>query len=250
MTRRLLILGGTIEALTLAQLLAADTRLQVITSLAGRTRSVRPPAGQLRRGGFGGVSGLVDYLRTQAIDLVVDATHPFAATMAAHACVACAETGSPRLKIVRPPWQEQPRDHWAHVPDTAAAAALLADRSGCVLLTVGRQELGAFANVAGPRLLARMIEPPEPRPRSIELILGRGPFTVEDELQLLREREVTALVSKNSGGTMTAAKLVAARRLAIPVVMIERPPLPGGEQVQTAEQAAGWVSARLAASGG
>lgn len=250
MSRRLLILGGTSEATTLAQLLATDARLEVIMSLAGRTRHVRSPAGQLRSGGFGGVDGLVDYLRAQAIDLVVDATHPFAATMAAHARVACAAAGVPRVKVVRPPWREQPGDNWTHVADIAAAAAALADRSGCVLLTVGRQELGAFANVAGPRLLARMIEPPEPRPRSIELILGRGPFDLADELRLLREREVTTLVSKNSGGTMTAAKLIAARQLAIPVVMIERPALPGGEQVQTAEAAVSWVSARLAASGG
>jgi precorrin-6A/cobalt-precorrin-6A reductase len=246
MTRhRVLILGGTVEGAELARRLATNERLDVITSLAGRTRRFQSPPGHIRIGGFGGVEGLDAYLRDQKIEFVVDTTHPFAATMARHAAVACDAIGVPRLKIVRQPWQEQTGDRWTRVPNADAAAAKLAGWTGCVLLTVGRQELKAFEGLPGPRFVARMIELPD-APPSFEVILARGPFGIDDELRLLRDRAVTALVSKNSGGEATAAKLEAARRLSIPVVMIERPAPPHGERMETAAEAAAWIEARLA----
>lgn len=243
---RLLILGGTVEGAALARLLAGDDRLAVVLSLAGRTRRVRPSPEPVRVGGFGGVDGLLAYLRNEGVGLVVDATHPFAAVIGMNAAQACAAVGCPRLKIIRPPWREAPGDLWTHVPDEQAAAAWLQGRSGLALLTVGRQKLAAFETVSGPRLLARMIEPPK-EPTPVEIILGRSPFDVDAEERLMRGRGVTVLVTKNSGGAETAAKLEAARRLAIPVLMIGRPAVPAGDRVETAEAAAAWVEARLAA---
>jgi precorrin-6A/cobalt-precorrin-6A reductase len=248
----LLILGGTNEGAALASRLASDERLEVVTSLAGRTQRFRPPPGRFRVGGFGGVDGLAAYLREQGIDVVVDATHPFAATMADHAFLACEETGRPRLKIVRPPWREKQGDRWISVPDVCSAAAALltgkagnlAGPAGCVFLTVGRQEVKAFEDIPGHRFLARMIEMPE-EPPGFEVIRERGPFTVEDELRLLREHAVAVIVSKNSGGEATSAKLEAARILSVPVLMIERPPMPPGERTDNVEAAASWVEAKL-----
>lgn len=249
---RVLILGGTTEAAGLADRLVRDARFDVVTSLAGRTRRFRAPPGAYRVGGFGGASGLAAYLQREAVDLVLDATHPFAATMAANAASACTEAGRARLKIVRPPWRERDGDRWIHVADIAAAAAWLSGREGTVFLTVGRQELAAFETVSGPRFLARMIDPLE-RPSPIEIILGRGPFAVADEERLLRELGVTLLVSKNSGGGETAAKLDAARRLSLPVLMIGRPSVPPGERVDSVDAALDWIeayAARLRESGG
>jgi precorrin-6A/cobalt-precorrin-6A reductase len=227
---KVLLLGGTGEARTLAGLLTAEG-IEVVSSLAGRTTDARLPVGEVRTGGFGGADGLAAWLRDHPVDLVVDATHPFAATMTAHAVAATRETGVPLLVLRRPGWTPSPDDDWHWADSATAAADLLRDlRTSRVFLTIGRQGLDAFATT-GLWTLARCVDPPEPRPTWCTLILARGPFTLTDELAILREHRIDVLVTKDSGGPATAAKLTAARRLAIPVLVIRRPSLPVGPEV-------------------
>lgn len=245
--RRLLLLGGTREALDLAHRAVADRRLHVITSLAGRTRDPAAVPGELRIGGFGGAEGLARYLRQAAIDLVIDATHPFAATMAGNAAEACEAAEVPRLKLLRPPWQAIDGDRWIEVPDTAAAAAALPNLAKRAFLTTGRQELAALAGLRDIWFLVRLIDPPE-TPLALarhQVILDRGPFGEADELALLREHRIEALVAKNSGGDLTYAKIAAARRLGLGVVMLRRPLAPPGPMVAGVEAALAWIDARL-----
>jgi precorrin-6A/cobalt-precorrin-6A reductase len=245
--RRLLILGGTGEAVALAGRLVGDPRLRVVTSLAGRTRAPAQVAGELRVGGFGGSDGLAGYLEEHSIDALIDATHPFAARMAANAARACAETGVPRLKLLRPSWQAVAGDAWTEVSDMASASEAVQQRGTRVFLSVGRQDLTAFAGLEHVWFLVRSIEPLEaPCPLAdCTAIQGRGPFTEEAEAALLKEHRIDLLVSKNSGGGATYAKIAAARTLGLPVVMIARPPAPPGETAATVEEAAAWVEEKL-----
>jgi precorrin-6A/cobalt-precorrin-6A reductase len=232
---RVLILGGTAEARALADTLHGTDTLhsgdsyQVISSLAGRTSRPALPAGAVRVGGFGGIDGLTRYLRAEAIDVLVDATHPFAATMSAHAARAAASTGVRLLALRRPGWSAQPGDRWIPVPDITGAAresAALPDE-GCVFVTTGRRGLDAYAADGRHTYLIRSVDPPAgPLPPRHVVVLDRGPYTVDGETRLMREHGVTALVTKNSGGEWAAAKLVVARRREIPVVMIDAPPPP------------------------
>jgi precorrin-6A/cobalt-precorrin-6A reductase len=227
-----LVLGGTGEARELAGELATLGR-PVISSLAGRVSAPRLPAGEVRIGGFGGIDGLTEYLRTQQFSAVVDATHPFAARITQNAATACAATGTPLLVLRRPPWTPVDGDHWTAVPDLPAAASMvgLLPADNVVLLTVGRQGIDAFA-AAPQRFWLRCVDrPARPMPAVCDLILDRGPFTQDGELELLQRLAVDLLVTKNSGGPMTVAKLTAARILGLPVLMIERPALPGGVRV-------------------
>ncbi len=244
---KLLILGGTAEARELAERAVAFPGLSVITSFAGRTSARQTPPGDVRIGGFGGVEGLADYLRARAIDMVIDATHPFAAEISANAAAACEDTNIPRLMIVRPEWPRDADDCWIDVADIAGAAAAAADHGRRIFLSVGRQELDRFADAAGLWFLARMIEPPEPPtgPAHMEIIAARGPFRLDDELRLLRDHRVDCLVSKNSGGAATHAKIIAARALGLPVIMVARPPAPEGECVADTDAALGWLVTRL-----
>ena len=244
--RRILLLGGTREAVELSQALAEHPGVRVITSLAGRTRNPAPLPGEVRTGGFGGAAGLTRYLEEQAIDLLVDATHPFAATMANNAAAACGRAKVPRLKLSRPAWQPVEGDTWIEVASPVAAAAALRDLATRVFLTTGRQDLAAFANLPEIWFLVRLIEPPEqPLPLARhEVILGRGPFGEADEDALLHARRIEALVTKNSGGALTYAKLAAARKRGLPVVMIGRPQSPEGEIVHDVEVAVAWIMAQ------
>ena len=227
----ILILGGTGEARELA------ARVPAISSLAGRVSSPRLPVGEVRVGGFGGASGLAQWLRDNDIHAVVDATHPFARQITANAFEACGRAGVPLLILRRPGFT--PRDGWSWVDSVAEAARRLP--GGRVFLTTGRQDLAAFAEC--PQwFLARMVEPPEPpMPQRIEVLLSRGPFTVDGELELMRSREIDVLVTKDSGGAMTSAKLEAAEQLGIPVVIVRRPPLPAAEVVATVDEALTWL---------
>jgi precorrin-6A/cobalt-precorrin-6A reductase len=233
-----LILGGTSEARALAGALPGHT---VISSLAGRTSSPLLPAGEVRIGGFGGVDGLAAFLRERRIDAVVDATHPFAARISAHAAEAAGLAGVPLLRFQRPGWIAEPGDAWHRVPDLAEAAALLPRLGQRVFLTTGRQGIGAFAGVDECWFLARSVEPPDtPKPRHLAVILDRGPFTLDGERRLLDEHRIDVLVSKDSGGP--AAKLVAARERGIPVVLVDRPPAPEADVVTTVDRAVDWVT--------
>jgi precorrin-6A/cobalt-precorrin-6A reductase len=223
---RILILGGTAEAAALAaRLVCEQPGVDVITSLAGRLASPPDLPGVVRVGGFGGVAGMIDYLRTERIGRVVDATHPFAATISAHAEQACAALGIPLERIGRPMWTKHPGDRWHWADDMAMAARMVASMSRRAFLTVGAQELAPFAAHGGPFYLIRLIEEPRrPLPfRHYSLVRGRGPFTVAEESALLRIFAIDLLVSKASGGAATGAKITAARRLGIPVVLVKRP---------------------------
>ncbi|WP_329246622.1 cobalt-precorrin-6A reductase [Actinoallomurus sp. NBC_01490] len=236
---RVLLLGGTNEARRLAAGLTRRTGFDVITSLAGRVAEPALPAGRTRVGGFGGTDGLAAWLTAERIDAVVDATHPFAAEITASAVTATTRTGVPLLVLRRPGWHEGPGDDWRRVPSLAAAADPPGDR---VFLTTGRDGLPIFAGDDRRWFLLRSVEPPPPPlpPRST-VLLARGPYTVEGELELMRRHAVDVLVTKDSGGEMTAAKLTAARLLGLPVVMVDRPPMPAAPAVTTVEAAEAWL---------
>jgi precorrin-6A/cobalt-precorrin-6A reductase len=245
--KRVLMLGGTGDAAQLVAQASALPGIEVITSLAGRVRQPMTPAGRVRIGGFGGTEGLINYIREQHIDLLIDATHPFAAQMSHHAATAALACGLPHLMLVRPAWEPVAGDRWLSVESIAAAVEMLPEVARRVFLTIGRQELAAFASLQDLWFLMRMIDPPMPNtpvPPGT-LVLARGPFALEDERQLLQTHAIEAIVSKNSGGDATYAKIMAARELGLPVVMIQRPPVPGGEQVAAVEQAMAWLVRHL-----
>ena len=242
---RLLILGGTAEAAELAARLAGDDRLETVTSLAGLTRLPNVGAGAVRRGGFGGPDGLAAFLKDERYDGLVDATHPFAARIAAHAAEAAERTGVPRLKLLRPPFERTPEDRFVLVPDVKAAAAVLPEGAR-VFLAAGRREVAPFAARRDLWCLIRMIEPPaaeEALPAG-EVMLGRPPADPEAEIALLEKHRIGWIVSKDSGGR-AAAKIVAARRLGLPVVLVERPKPPPGPLVTTVDQVVAWLETTL-----
>jgi precorrin-6A/cobalt-precorrin-6A reductase len=223
---------------------ATEAEYFVISSLAGRTSAPLQLPGEVRIGGFGGVDGLVDYLRAERIDAVVDATHPFAATMTRHALAAADRTGVPLLVLRRPGFAEEPGDAWVRVPDLAEAAARLPRLGDRAFLTTGRQSLAAFAGVEGCSFLSRSVEMPTPPvPERLEVVLDRGPFTLDGERRLLRTFRANVLVTKDSGGA--APKLVAARGLGLPVLMVDRPPDPPAPTVATVSGAVAWLSQAL-----
>lgn len=224
-----LVLGGTAEARALATALVGRAGTHVTTSLAGRVAAPAPLPGEVRVGGFGGVDGLARWLATHRVDTVVDATHPFAATMTAHAVLAAARCGVPLLVLRRPGWTESPGDDWRRVADHSAAAAMLPTLGARAFLTTGRHGLASVAHLDGLWFLVRSVDPPVPPvPARMCVVLGRGPFTPDGERALMRRHRIDVLVTRDSGGEPTFAKLVAARELGIPVVMLERPPSPAG----------------------
>ncbi|BBX02632.1 cobalt-precorrin-6A reductase [Mycolicibacterium moriokaense] len=238
---RILLLGGTSEARALAAQLYPD--VEVISSLAGRVPDPALPVGQVRIGGFGGADGLRNWLRENGVDAVVDATHPFAATMTATAATVCRELGVPHLVLVRPAWA--PGDAIVVASDTEAAETVADKRFSRVFLTTGRSGTAAFKDVDA-WFLIRAVTPPDPQdlPRHHHVLLSRGPYGYDGELALLREHRIDAVVTKNSGGAMTRPKLDAAAALGVAVVMVDRPPLPSGVQtVGTTDEAVAWVSA-------
>jgi cobalt-precorrin-5B (C1)-methyltransferase len=239
-TRRVLILGGTAEAAALARGLGG---VGIITSLAGRTRAPAALPGEVRIGGFGGAEGLAAYLEEQRITALVDATHPFAATISHHAEAACRQRPTARLIIVRPAWEPQPGDRWIEVDDMNAAVEAI-PAGARVFLTVGRQELAPFTACPDAWMLARVIDPPDEPLAGISLVTGRGPFDLDAERNLLVEHGITVIVAKNSGGDASYPKLVAARELNIPVIMVRRPALPPGDRVGTVEEALDWLGRR------
>jgi len=242
MTQRLLILGGTGDAAALAHRCIGMGGLTVISSLAGRTRAPSSLPGEVRVGGFGGVEAMADYLDRQSIDAVIDATHPFADTISHHAAAACRLRPTPRLMLVRPPWQPGLGDRWIEVATMDAAAAALPSDARA-FLTVGRQELASFAHRRDVWFLVRLIDPPDgpPLPGPQAVIKARGPFDAAAEQALMADHGITTVVTKNSGGHASVAKLAAARALNLPVVMVRRPPLPPGDRVESADAALGWL---------
>ncbi len=238
--KRILILGGTGEARSLADRLVA-LGFDVTTSLAGRTSAPLLPQGKVRTGGFGGAAGLAAYLRGNQVTHLVDATHPFAARISANAVEASAAAGVPLIRLTRPEWTQRDGADWVEVDSTKDAAAAL-PRGACVLLTIGRQEIGAFLERTDCRFVARVIEAPEAVPEGWLVLSARGPFSVAGETALMKTHGVTHLVSKNSGGSQAAAKLGAAAALGVGVVMVRRPVLPQAVTVEAVEDVVEWLS--------
>jgi precorrin-6A/cobalt-precorrin-6A reductase len=240
---RVLVLGGTREGRELATELAGRG-LAVTYSLAGRVSEPAVPVCELRVGGFGGPEGLERWLTDHDVKAVVDATHPFARDISRSAARACVSAGIPLTRLERPGWTERPGDHWQRVDDIAGAAAAVPGRGERVLLTTGRLEVAAFAGVSEAWFLIRCITPPDPPlPPRHEALLDRGPYTVEAELELLDRRRIDLLVTKDSGGEDTAAKLDAARERGLPVVMVRRPEGPDVPTVHTVPEAISLVEA-------
>jgi precorrin-6A/cobalt-precorrin-6A reductase len=237
---RVLLLGGTAEGRALAKIL--HPQADIISSLAGRVPDPALPVGPVRIGGFGGVDGLRHWLQDERIDAVIDATHPFAATMTAHAVEVCDELGIPHLVLARPAWDPGPA---IVVASDAEAAKVVAGKDYLrVFLTTGRSGVAAFAE-SDAWFLIRAVTAPDPAvlPPRHQLVLSRGPYRYDDELALLGEHGIDALVTKNSGGDMTRPKLDAAATLNIPVLMVARPPLPAGAKVVGGvQEAADWVA--------
>jgi precorrin-6A/cobalt-precorrin-6A reductase len=236
---RVLLLGGTAEARALAAQLDQD--VDVISSLAGRVPNPALPAGDVRIGGFGGIEGMRRWLVDSKVDAVVDATHPYAATITVHAAAVCGELGLPHLVLARPAWH--PGDAIVVGSDVQAAKMVAAERYSRVFLTTGRSGTAAFVDVDAWFLIRAVTTPDaDTLPPRHQLVLSRGPYHYHDELALLREHRIDALVTKNSGGQMTRPKLDAAAALGVVVVMVDRPPLPPGvATVATVDDAAAWV---------
>jgi precorrin-6A/cobalt-precorrin-6A reductase len=237
---RVLLLGGTAEARVLAARLHPD--IEVISSLAGRVPNPALPVGQVRIGGFGGAEEMRRWLVDTGVDAVVDATHPFAAAITKRAAGVCAELGLPHLVLVRPAWE--PGDAQLVTSAAEAAEVIAQQHFSRVFLTTGRSDVLEFAH-SDAWFLIRVVTAPDPSslPRLHMLVLSRGPYCYGDELALLRQHRIDALVTKNSGGDATRPKLDAATALGIPVVMVDRPALPTGvATVASVQQALDWVA--------
>ena len=240
---RVLILGGTTEANQLVAALANDSRFDAVLSYAGRTERPTPPPIPWRVGGFGGVDGLTKYLRDENIARVVDATHPFAAQMSAHAIAACAIADVPLLALERRPWPRIAGDRWIEVDDFTAAAAALGPSPRRVFLGIGRMQLAPFASHPQHFYLVRLVDPPRaPLPlQDAELIVARGPFDLAGDRAMLADHRIDIVVARDAGGDGAFAKIEAARALRLPVVMVRRPVIPEREKVETVGEVLRWL---------
>ena len=238
---KILILGGTTEARELAESLTSDH--DVITSLAGRTRTPDQGYGTLRVGGFGGAEGLAAYLAAEEVEAVVDATHPFSVRISANARAACDKAGVPRLMLIRPAWSLPESANVTTFPSPDAVAAALPDLAKRAFLTVGRDSLSAYSDVSGVWFLVRVLETPDgPLPlRDYGVVTDRPPFVEEDERALIREHAIDCLVAKNAGGTATQAKITAALAEGIRIVLIDRPPVEPGDAVAAVSDGEVWI---------
>jgi precorrin-6A/cobalt-precorrin-6A reductase len=241
---RALILGGTADASLLAEAIAR-AGLDAVYSYGGRTRAPADQPLPTRIGGFGGASGLADYIRGESITHVVDATHPFAAEMSRNAVEACAETGTPLIALERAPWAKSPGDNWIEIADVKAAVAALPETPAQVFLAIGRQHIAPFATKPQHAYTLRFVDPPEaPLPFAADVIVSRGPFTLDGELEMMRARGIAWIVARNSGGDGARAKIDAARMLGLPVIMISRPRLPERPRVESVGEVMQWLGHR------
>jgi precorrin-6A/cobalt-precorrin-6A reductase len=249
--RRILILGGTTEARRLAERLVERDDVAVTVSLAGRTTAPAAHAVPVRIGGFGGAEGLGRYLTTEHVDVLIDATHPYAAIISANAADAAAATRVPLLAVRRPPWAPLSGDRWIEVADASAAVQALGEESRRVFLALGKTEIATFARAPQHHYLVRSVEPVDP-PLAVPhafYVTGRGPFTEANDHALLAAHAIDLVVAKNSGGTATYGKMAAARVLGLPVILLRRPALPEVPTVETIEEAVTWLDHALVPRG-
>ena len=265
MQKQILLLGGSSEAFTLAQTLEQHPKFQVISSLAGRTSLPRKPVGTYRTGGFGGLDGLITYIQTNAIEAIIDATHPFATKMSQTAHQAALTTNTPILHLWRPTWQKTPDDTWIEVGTMQEAATALQTKLSPAFLTIGRLELAPFLSRPDIDFLVRAIEPPKKSeqknqsppqsqeqqgqeqdwPTNFSFIYAKGPFNESQERELIEKHNIKTIITKNSGGPAAYAKLEVARELNLPVIMVNRPPKPNGPTVATVDEAINWLEKTL-----
>ena len=243
--KKVLILGGTGDAVKLAAKLVTIPQIEVISSLAGRTKKPAALVGQVRIGGFGGAEGLANYLQQNSIDILIDATHPCAGQITHNGAIASHIANIPHLMLVRPQWERVTGDEWIEVESVEAASKAIPKSVNRIFITSGRQQLEPFLQRSQvyPETwyLMRSIDPPEIELPNSKMLLDRGPFSLEQERKLLREYQIQAIVSKNSGGDATYAKIIAARELGIPIVMVQRPARAEGEKVTSIEEAIAWL---------
>jgi precorrin-6A/cobalt-precorrin-6A reductase len=242
-TLRVLLLGGSAEASALARMLAPDKRFEATLSLAGRTAAPQAQPIPVRSGGFGGAQGLARYLKDERMDVLVDATHPFAAQISRNAIEAASTAGIPLLAVERPAWERQPSDDWTHVSNMAAAVAALGSQPR-VVFSAGSLVLSELAAAPQHTYIVRLIDKPAvlEGPANIVLISARGPFTAEEDIRLFERHRVDVVLAKNSGGHATASKIQAARALRLPVIMVQRPYIPRRPAVPAAEYAMIWLA--------
>jgi precorrin-6A/cobalt-precorrin-6A reductase len=244
MRNHILILGGTTEARLLAERLAARTDINVTLSMAGRTASPAAHSVPVRRGGFGGIAGLARYLRDHDVIALIDATHPYAPTISAHALSAALQAHTPVLALRRPAWTAVGGDRWIEAGDATDAVRVLGPTPRNVFLALGRQEIATFGSAPHHHYLIRSVDPvqpPLPVPHAL-YIQERGPFDEGMELALLRSHAIDVLVAKNSGAQATYGKIAAARALGIPVILLRRPPEAAMPAVATVDEAVGWLN--------
>ena len=243
MTANLLILGGTAEASALAKRVA-ETKMSAVYSYAGRVAHPDAQPLPVRIGGFGGFDGLSDYLRREEITHVIDATHPFANRISRNAIAACASVDLPLIALVRASWTAADGDRWTHVADMQSAVQATDKPAERVFLAIGRQEVAGFAAMPQHSYLLRFVDKPDKPPPLPDhhVLVARGPFDLAEDLALLKEHRIDLVVSKNAGGTGARAKIDAARKLGLPVLMIDRPALPKRHEVATVDAVMDWLA--------
>lgn len=217
--------------------------MTAVLSYAGRVANPRAQPLPTRVGGFGGTAGLVRYLHEHAVTHLIDATHPFAATMSANAVAAAQESGVAHVALTRPAWEPTGGDRWQYVRDVEAAVAELTGPRRRVMLALGRMHVSAFVAQPQHHYLLRFVDAPEEAPRLPDhaLVVDRGPFSLDSDVALMQDHAIDLVVCKNAGGSGAEAKLIAARRLGLPVLMIDRPALPERHTVHDLGAVLDWL---------
>lgn len=239
---RVLLLGGTTEAGQMARALA-NADIDAVYSYAGRTKSPVAQPLPTRIGGFGGVAGLLEYLGEKKITHVIDATHPFAAGMSVNAFEACGDKAVPLIRFERTPWETRPGDNWTFVARLEDLPDTLPDTPARVFLAIGKQQIDLFSTKPQHHYILRLVDAPD-APLSLPnttVLLARGPFAIAGDTALMRKHAITHVVAKNAGGTGARAKLDAARALGLPVIMANRPVVPGNTVAKTVAEVMTWL---------